>query len=95
MHYLRDRPQGPNNVTRWMFYAKWWHQFRKGAAGHLARYVFTKKRADIKNGRRFHRIWTMLDAQRTKRFTSFLQRKKRWRHRPYAGKLRLAPARWI
>lgn len=95
MHPIRDRAQGPATDTRWMFYAKWWLQYRKGAAGSLSRYCLLDPIREDKARRAFYGFDTMRTMVRTKRFTFFLRSNAYHARRPYAGKLRLAPARWI
>lgn len=97
MDPIRDKPLGPSKppYSRWQFYAKWWHQGRKAPAGQLSRYALTEPVQKDRAERRFYGFATMKNYHSTARFTFFLRSNQRWRPRPYAGKLRLPPARWI
>lgn len=92
---VRNQPQGRNNVCHWMFYAKWFFQFRKGSAAGLLNYVRYKRREADKAPQRFHRLHIMIDLKRCERWRFFMGSKARVAHRPYARRIHLPPARWI
>jgi hypothetical protein len=92
---IRNRPQGPNNVCHWMFWAKWYWQFRKGTASGVLRFVrYEQRKADTARTK-FHPHYVMLGARRLERFKFFLGSNAYVARRPCAGRLRLRPARWI
>ena len=93
---VRYQPQGPNHVCHWMFWAKWFFQFRKGPASGVLSFVRYKQRAAVKAPHIFHPHYVMLDLRRCERWKFFRERSNAYgAQRPYAGRLRIPPARWI
>lgn len=92
---VRYRPERPIKGCHWMFWAKWYFQFRKGPAAGVLKFVRYNQHAADTARTKFYRHYIMLDKKRCERWKFFVNSNAYVARRPYAGRLRLPPARWI